>query len=199
MMLFSSSNNVVTSKDLKVAVRSAGNQQQVWSGVAKAQDRLAKNVGTPVASQASETSLQLSLENKDLRKQTSEYTDKLSKAPAGKDDVVGAVIAVNGEVQSADTYASPKLFKKLWPRLLEAGATEAIAARNEKQKQASPPSIQAVREFLTASAGKAKTTEVSKRIRTVERESEAKILFETFDAQQGGVPVHGSYLSKEKE
>lgn len=196
---FSSSYSAAPSNELKMAIRQKGDQQKVWSGVAETQRKLARNVGAPVASQASETSLQLSLENKQLRRQTSEYTSKLSKVPAGKDDVVGVVMAINGELESADTYASPKLFRKLWPKLLEAGATEAIAARDGKKKQASPPATKAVQEFLTVSAGKAKTTEVSKRIKTVERESEGRIMFQMLDAQQGSVPVHGSYLKKAKE
>jgi len=198
-VLFSSSYNVVPSNALKATVRRKGDQQQVWAGVAETQKKLSMNVGTPVASQASDTSLQLSLENKELRKQTAEYTDKLSEALAGREDVIGVVIAINGGLESADTYASPKLFKKLWPKLLEAGATEAIARRDEKKKDVSPPSIKVVEEFLTASTDKAKTTQVSKRIRTVERESKQMIMFETLDAQQGDAAVHESYMIKSQE
>jgi hypothetical protein len=39
---------------------------------------------------------------------------------------------------------------------------------------------------------------VSERIKRVEGESEARILFETFDAQRGDAPVHTSYMIKEK-
>jgi hypothetical protein len=194
---FSGSYNIASSSELKLAVRQKADQQEVWSGVAKSQDKLSRNVGVPVASRASATSLQLSLENKELRQQTSQYTTSLSKIAADREDAVGVVIAINGELQSADTYASPRLFKKLWPKLLEAGATEAIAARDEKQQQASLPPIEAVKEFLAATEGKARITDVSRRIKTVERESEGRIMFEVRDAKYDGVPVRRSYMKKE--
>jgi hypothetical protein len=196
--MFSGSYKTAPSNALKLAVRQKADQQEVWANVAESQRKLSANVGAPVTSRASASSLQLTLENEKLNKQTAEYTSKLTEATAGREDVVGVAVAINGQVESADTYASPKLFKKLWPRLLDAAATEAIAARDEKKQDAAAPSTDAVREFLTASTDKARTTDVSRRIKTVERESHSTILFSTIDADSDGVSVHGSYLRKEK-
>ncbi len=198
---FSSSSNAAPSNELKLAARQQADQRAVWTGVANAQRRLSTNLGKSVASRASETSLELSLENEDLRKQTAAYTNDLSKKAAGKDndDVIGLVIAINGQVESADLYASPKLFRKLWPKLLEAGATEAIAAKSDKPdaKSATPPTVQAVRDFLTAKADKAQTTQVSRRIRSVTRESRATIMYGLdVDLDGTAVPLHSSHLRK---
>ena len=45
--------------------------------------------------------------------------------------MIGYVFAINGHINSADVYASRALFLKLWPKLLEASAVEAIAELNK--------------------------------------------------------------------
>lgn len=66
---FSSSNDRIVSKDLKIAANQTRSQGEVWKKVAEAQDKLSQNVGGRVNSGASETSLQLALENKKWRQQ----------------------------------------------------------------------------------------------------------------------------------
>src|SRR5215207_9962261 len=58
---FSSSENSVVSKDLKLAAKSANSQQEVWQKVKLAQDKLAVNVGGSVNSTVSASSLELSV------------------------------------------------------------------------------------------------------------------------------------------
>ena len=66
--MFSTSANTVATKDGKVAVRRAKAQGEVWESVAKAQAKISANIGKAVAAEASPTSLQLSLEDKELKK-----------------------------------------------------------------------------------------------------------------------------------
>src|SRR6266508_464874 len=63
---FNSSSNVVASREVKLAAKSRGSQGEVWREVAAAQDKLSANVGGSVKNQASPTSLQLALENKEV-------------------------------------------------------------------------------------------------------------------------------------
>src|SRR5439155_26916236 len=56
---FSASVNQAPGKDLKLAINDARQQGQVWDRVRQAQDKLSKNVGKPVQSGASPSSLQL--------------------------------------------------------------------------------------------------------------------------------------------
>ena len=73
--------------------------------------------------------LQLTLENKKLKEANKAYRSAInSKAdPATKDDVVGFAFAINGKFTCSDAFTSRALFLKMWPKLLEAASTEAIA------------------------------------------------------------------------
>src|SRR5262245_25773078 len=63
---FSGSENQAPGKDLKLAINDAQRQDQVWDRVKQAQEKLSRNVGKPVASGESPSSLQLALEDKQL-------------------------------------------------------------------------------------------------------------------------------------
>jgi len=124
---FESSNDRVVTKELKIAANATRSQQEVWASVAKAQDSLSKNVGGDVKSGASASSLQLSLENDKVAASVDQYIRALNKIADGKSDVIGYAFAINGKLNSADVYVSNALFKKLWPKMLKATATEAVA------------------------------------------------------------------------
>lgn len=55
-------------------------------------------------SPSSDSSLQLTLENKDLEAVKKRYLDKLSPLLDGQTDVIGFVYAINGELNSAEVY-----------------------------------------------------------------------------------------------
>jgi hypothetical protein len=152
---FSKSMNQVVGKDLKNAINRDANQPKVWEEVKKAQDKLAKNVGGQVAAAESPSSLQLSLENKKLLEKLTGYETALAKAIEGK-NVIGVAFAVNGQLSGAEVYASSTLCARLWPKLLNAAATEALAEFDEKKKF-EPATAKAVEDFLAeAMSGTAK-------------------------------------------
>ncbi|MHC4444673.1 MAG: ARPP-1 family domain-containing protein [Planctomycetota bacterium] len=194
---FSSSDNMVSSNSLKLAITKNGKQGEVWREVAGTQQRLSQSLGSPVISRDSYTSLELSLENKKLKQTADSYTSKLSSAIKGKDDALGVVLAINGKLYSADTYASSKLFRKLWPKLLEAGATEAIASQYKKKKAEKPPTIADVQKFLAAAdKGRSTTKKVSPRIKMITRESKEQFMYETFDTNASETPIHRNCIIK---
>src|SRR5688572_20294623 len=127
---FSSSNERIVSKELKLAANGTRSQQEVWAKVSEAQDKLSRSVNAPVTSSASRSSLQLSLENGKVAATAGEYVRKLGRLIEGKSDVIGYAFAINGELNSADVYVSSDLFRKLWPRMLKAAAVEAVAEQN---------------------------------------------------------------------
>ena len=197
--VFSSSAEVVSTRDLKLAAKGARSQGEVWQKVSVAQDKLSQNVGGRVNAPASESSFQLTLENKDVQKSAAEYIKALSGIVNGQNDVIGYAFAINGKVNSADVYASSGLFKKLWPKLLKASAVEAIAEFNKNAKFA-PVNKDAVKAFLNDSeTGKAaeKSEELTKRIQLVTRESTSNIFFETRDRAQKEVWLHRNYIKKD--
>ncbi len=196
--VFSSSAEVVATRDLKLAAKSSRSQGAVWENVTLAQDKLSQNVGTRVNGAASESSLQLALENKAVQKSADEYIKALSGITNGQNDVIGYAFAINGKVNSADVYASSDLFKKLWPKLLKASAIEAIAEFRKEAKFA-PVSKENVTTFLDDSeTGKAveKSEDLTKRIQLVTRESDENIFFETRDRTRKEVWVHRNYIKK---
>src|SRR6267142_3758470 len=193
---FNSSSNTVASREVKLAAKARGSQGDVWREVAAAQDKLSANVGGDVKNEASPTSFQLALENKEVQKTAENYIDALSGIVNGKTDVIGYVFAINGKINSADIYASSVLFKKLWPKLLKASAIEAIAELRRGEKFSAPPA-DAVRGFLDDSKGTEKEKDVSSRVQTVTRESSGSVFFETRDKAKSNVWVHRNVIKKD--
>jgi hypothetical protein len=153
-------------------------------------------VGFSVASSRSHSSLQLMLENKQVTETADDYLKKLSPIIEGRNDVIGYAFAINGQMNSADVYSSHALFKKLWPKLLEASATEAIG-EFEKGKAFKPVDAEAVKAFLSeAERGKGEEREVTSRVLAVKRESEKNLFFETRDRKQKGAWIHRNYIAK---
>lgn len=219
---FSSSDQMLNHKDLKIAAKGKKSQGEVWSKVAESQDKLSANVvaaasPTPpastgdstarvsggyaarrvdVAAAQSRSSLQLTLENKVVKETADEYIKALSSAITGKTDVIGYAFAINGQINSADVYSSHALFVKLWPKLLKSSAIEAIAEFDQAGK-AEVVSVAAVQAFLTeAETGAAEQKQITPRVAMEKRESEKNLFFETRDRQNGEQWLHRNYLKK---
>ena len=194
---FDSSTERAATKDLKVAANRARSQTEVWNEVARAQDKLSANVGTRVNSGVSESSFQLALENQQVQETAANYLKALQHVAADERDVVGYAFAINGEINSADVYASSTLFHKLWPSLLKASAIEAISELQRGRKFTQVDAAE-VRDFL-ARADQGHTAEernVSARIQLVTRETETHLLFETQDRANKQMWLHRSYIKK---
>jgi len=193
---FASSAEMAPSKQIKLAARLEKSQAQVWRGVEESQNKLSAAANTNVASNVSRSSLPLTLENRFVRANADEYIQALRSIINGKDDVIGFVFAINGEINSADTYGSGELFAKLWPKLLKAAAIEAVS---ESHERISPPTVRTddIREFLDSaeSAGVANERTVTDRIRMITRESKQVVLIESRDSEYG-TWLHRNYITK---
>src|SRR2546426_10188347 len=192
--VFNSSANVIAGRELKLAAKTAESQGEVWRQVAVAQDKLSANTGTRVNGAASPTSFQLALENKQVQASADSYIKALGGIVNGKTDVIGYVFAINGKINSADVYASNSLFKKLWPKLLQASAIEAVADLRRGEKFEAP-AADAVKGFLDDSPKGVdeKQKEVSPRVQMVTRESKDNVFFETRDRAKADTWVHRNY------
>lgn len=194
---FESSNESLSTRDLKLAANKTKSQTEVWAKVTEAQDKLSSNVGASVTETVSVSSLQLSLENKKVKEVTDSYIKKLSGIINGKSDVIGFAFAINGKLNSSDVYGSNALFQKLWPKLLKASAVEALT---ELQKGVKFETVRAdsVQEFFAAAEdGKASESNVTNRVKMVTRETDDNIVFETRDKRQADAVVHRSYVKKQ--
>ena len=193
--VFSSSKNTIASRELKLAAKLKSSQSEVWREVSVAQDKLSNSVDTRVNGAASPTSLQLTLENKEVQKTADDYINALSKIVNGKTDVIGYVFAINGKVNSADVYASSALFKKLWPKLLKASAIEAVAEYRRGETFEAPKPAE-VHSLLDDSKGQEKQKDVSGRVQMITRETDGNVSFETRDRAKSDVVVHKNYIKK---
>jgi hypothetical protein len=200
---FSASTNSIVSKDAKLAIKGSKNQGDVWKSVARVQSNLGGviggiigGVGAGVAAPASPTSLQLSLENKQVNLTSERQAAFLRGLLLGKADAVGYVFAVNGEIHSADVYGSAALFQELWAKQAQALAVEAIA---EKTKPgAAKVSTEAALGFLTkAELASVPVAEApaNARTRVIKRDS-AKVLFVESHDTASKRWIHRSYTAK---
>jgi len=189
---FNSSNRSVAFKDLKMAVVDGNDQSKVWSEVAAAQHGLA-GVGAAPAASPSPSSMQLALENRQVIDATKPYVRDLTGKMEAHGDVVGFAYAVNGKLSGADVYSSTSLFQRMWPKLIEASATEAAAARGETG--AAAPSAESVRRALIAADGGKDSGRTTGGRASVERkDSDSALLFETSVEGSGGAWIHKSYI-----
>jgi hypothetical protein len=176
---FSHNPGQICSNDLRVACRMAKSQPEVWSKVMKAQAALAKNANVDVKVKESDSSLALSLKVKEVQQAVNKYVAKLSGKVADQEDVIGYAFAINGKVLSADIYGSPVIFRKIWPRLLEASALEAFAEL-PKDKKFSSASTKEFQTFLTdANKGKVTRSEDANGLRQITNEKERILRNET--------------------
>src|SRR5689334_9852145 len=195
---FTSSDNAIAMKDLKLAAKSANSQQAVWDNVAVVQTKLAENVGGSVNSRTSASSLELSVEDLKVKESSAAYINVLEGIIKKRSDVIGYVFAINGKVNSADVYASSALFAKLWPKLLKSSAVEAIAELNQQTDGAKPVASETVESFLADSEKpKPAAKDVTPRVRMVTREDDKNAFFETQDRDQKDAWVHRNYIKKQ--
>ncbi len=194
---FSSSENSVATKGLKLAAKGSGSQSAVWENVKVAQEKLSANTMVMVADAASPSSYELSVENSKVKETTNDYVNALAGILKNKTDVIGYVFAINGHVNSADVYASRSLFVKLWPKLLKASAVEAISELDQTTA-AQPAASETVHAFLAESERPAAAAKpVTRRVKLVTREDDKNIFFETQDRSEKDAWVHRNYIRKQ--
>jgi hypothetical protein len=133
-------------------------------------------------------SLPMSLQNPELAKAQEPFVHALeTKATNGK--IIGAIFVINGQIEGADIYRSHDLFAQMWPKLLRAYATEAIAYAGAKRERL--PKVRQLRQFLTA-AEQAPARDFGSGNSV--HESDAAIFTSTDD--KDGTWVYRSYLAK---
>jgi hypothetical protein len=192
---FGSADKSLAGKDLKLAAKSKRSQTDVWNAVAETQAKLAASVGVEVAMPASPTSLQLSLENEKVAEAVGKHVAALATLVEAHPDAVGYLYAVNGRISGGDVYASPLLFRKLWPRLLEASVTEAVAERSDGSAGQGPAADDATAFLTEMDSAAATDQQLPAGVTLVSRETDKAAAFETRSDSADGW-LHRSYIVK---
>lgn len=193
---FSESSRCLAGKELKLAARQRKQQGQVWAAVAETQRKLHEKTGNGALDASSPSSMQLTMETSAVRAGIRPYLEALARVTGGESDVVGCAFAINGNLSSAELYASPALFRAQWPKLLEAGAVEALA--EAQAVPGTPPAIDAVRAFLEdPPAGRRSEEEVGGRTKLTTVDGAQAVVFETRDLGRGETWIRRSVVGKE--
>jgi hypothetical protein len=172
----------------------ADRQRKVWDEVANTQRKLSSGLKASVASPSSTSSLQLSLENEKLRQARDGYLSALRPAGEKDADIVGYVVAINGQMRAANVYPSNGLFRKMWEKQLAAAVTESIGEKAATPSTAAP-APPAVGEFLAnAEKGKAYERALAAGMRQETRDADSSLYNEARGAD--GNWIHRSYLAK---
>lgn len=194
---FSENSAMVSSKDLKRAVRGVKSQSEVWENVGQLQSKLSKNVGEDVRDERSQSSLQLALENEKLQTLTTDYIAHFEKVPQQQSNVRGFVFAIQGKINSAEIYGSSTLFTKMWNKLLQSAVVETIAEADQKVQSIPAISQTQVQEFLLqVEQAQAQAVKVGTRTKNVEQATEAVQMFEARDAENSDEWIHRQYIVK---
>lgn len=192
---FGEAHQAIASKQLKMAVKVRSDQGAVWDQVAQAQARLSGSLARDVRAAASPTSFAMTMENPAVVRSIDGYLQQLAGIINGKNDVIGYAFAIDGQMNSADLYASHDLLAKLWMKLLRASAVEAVAVYRPGRKFA-PVSLQAAEEMLAIPANTSEVRMLNARTQVVVKETTREVLFETRDRAQRDAWIHRNYLTK---
>lgn len=159
----------MTSQMVQPSVRSkamaAKSQEQVWAEVSRARDNAV--AGLPASSaQTVEavggTSYAKTMGAQAVQQQVDQVAAPIEKSYESvirqlKDQhAVGVVVAINGEIEWADIFASTELLQKYWPKLIRSYAAETIGVRGVKGGNITNAMAQA---FIDDWSGKRQTVE----------------------------------------
>jgi ARG and Rhodanese-Phosphatase-superfamily-associated Protein domain len=127
----------------RVAVLKDKNQSKVWDEVAKQNTK-----NTVESTTGTFTSNYSNVESAD---RLVPFIEQLLKPIDETKNIVGVIVAVNGEVKSMDVFEATPLFRKLWPKLLKSYALDAASEQNGKETAKTATRIEAL-SFLRETA-----------------------------------------------
>ena len=125
-------NSGYASNSVRQAAKLSMNQSLVWQRVGMTKQQLTRVLGTGNAT----TSLNEAIDSKKIVEATKDFQKTLGKLLDEHKDAVGFAFAVNGEILEANTFPGHRLAAKIFPRLLETYAVDAVVAAAQDKKAA---------------------------------------------------------------
>ena len=122
---FAPAKSVMASPQVREKAQAKKDQSQVWSEVAKAEraNGVSSSTGT----------LNRVYADKQVNTKLEAFDKALGPKLIGK-TIVGAVVAISGEIVSADVFANSALFQAYWPKLLKSYALQAVSSGKSVSK-----------------------------------------------------------------
>jgi len=151
---------------IREKAEAAKSQNEVWSKVADTNRSLNTTSGTGALTRA--------YDDRALAKRSQVYESRFINRIQGK-NVVGVVVAVNGQLVAADIFANPFLFQRYWPKLLKSYVLEALGAGTESHGEIDRLAAEA---FLYRAEGNASSERQKSVYRLTEHKSGGDASFE---------------------
>ncbi|NQX98607.1 MAG: hypothetical protein HRT73_12125 [Flavobacteriales bacterium] len=199
---FGSNEKMITSRKLKISSKRDNNQQKVWKSVELQTDKLNYNVSkysnkdVNVKANASGSSLELALDNKELKQMKEEY--KKHFINLNKGDALGFAYAINGELYTVDIYNNKKLFDQLFEKLLDAAIVEAITDLDIEQAENEYIGLTAVNSvFLVEYKTDENISDLNARTRWLTKEEDDKMIFTSVDRKNNLTWLHKNIIIKD--
>jgi hypothetical protein len=124
-----------------------GGQGAVWEEVAASQERLKAPSRTGALRSVHDSA--------EVQRRIAPYQRALTDLCDDHPKANGVVVVVDGEVLAADLFASPSLFRQLWPELLEAYAIDALEHGSDTSRGPrgmDQPTAREIRHWLAGAA-----------------------------------------------
>jgi hypothetical protein len=202
---FSATTKTLASKELKMASRYEKDQSKVWQKVSEEQEKLNNNLrkvkgdNVDVKSTESGSSLQLTLENKELEDYVKEFSDSLGRLNQLPENTIGFAYAINGELYGIELFHDNMLFKNLRQKLFDAIIVEAIS-ENNKDSVYTGISTDSIAVFLSVfSQPSGRTSTINNQTSVSVYETKEAVEFETKLGGANDKWIHRSYLVKSKD
>jgi hypothetical protein len=198
---FSKSDKQIITMAQRYAVKSAKQQSAVWTEVDKSKKALTMNARkitgkeVNVEANASPSSLQLALENKDLADGLKQMREELAAKLHQRSDVIGVAYAINGKLVNAEIYGNARLFSKLRDKVLEAAVAEAVTELNDDKVIPRSITDQELCSFLQADGlSDLKPSKPNSQTEWREREESNRAVFESRDADFRDAACHRNVI-----
>ena len=187
-------------KRLKREIR-LGTQEHVWDAISALRDAVFDIISYQGARATPRYSVWELNELLDTLGWLTPYIHPLLPLARAHEEATGAVFVVNGKFNSAELYATPVLFRQLWPKLLWAMAVEALVAERAGEVQTTPPPTKGEVTLWLAAGHRhgavGHTDKINKRVHRRIRSGGGVFCFETLDQEQDGLCVHETILPNE--
>ncbi|MEW5795150.1 MAG: DUF6569 family protein [Candidatus Zixiibacteriota bacterium] len=119
---------LVADRDILMAARIEKSQRRVWEGVAANIEEYGTHIrGGRADEWLWVSSLPEALENMQIQDRARPYVEAITSQARSRTGAIGMVVIIQGKISGADLYRSGTLFERLFPKLLDAAATVALA------------------------------------------------------------------------
>lgn len=104
---------------MRQVAKESGSQQQVW-------DEVRSKAGALSVAPAPTEALQSVIEDKEVASRCAPYKKHFEQIPSLGRNVLGVAVATGDEIICIDVFATPALFRALWPKLLQSYVLDVI-------------------------------------------------------------------------